>query len=204
MSIPVNLATEDELSEVVLRRLLDHSNREYAVGTAYGRRGFGYLRRTIKGWNRAAAYVPFIVLTDLDQRLCPIELIGDWLDETIHPNLLLRVAVREVEAWLLADRPNLARYLRVPAKSIPIAPDELEDPKAALVELARRSGSGLMRDGIVPKRGSTAKQGPDYNACLSEFVRTGWSIDEAAAHSASLRRTVARLGSFMPVMPIRH
>ena len=104
MNIPVNLATEDELSEAVLRRLLDHADRGYAIGTAYGRRGFGYLRRTITGWNRAAQFVPFIVLTDLDRRPCPTELIEDWLREARHPNLLLRVAVREVEAWLLADR----------------------------------------------------------------------------------------------------
>src|ERR1035441_2055564 len=75
MNIPVNLATEDELSEAVLRRLLDHADRGYAIGTAYGRRGFGYLRRTITGWNRAAQFVPFIVLTDLDRRPCPTELI---------------------------------------------------------------------------------------------------------------------------------
>lgn len=29
MTIPVNLATEDELSETVLRRLLDHADRGY-------------------------------------------------------------------------------------------------------------------------------------------------------------------------------
>jgi hypothetical protein len=201
MTIPVNLATEDELSETVLRKLLDHADRGYAIGTAYGRSGFGYLRRTINGWNRAAQFVPFIVLTDLDLRLCPTELIEDWLREPRHPNLLLRVAVREVEAWLLADRSNFARYLRVAEKWIPLDPDGLRDPKAALVGVARRSRSERVRDRIVPKRSSTAKQGRDYNACLAEFVQTDWSIEEAAAQSASLRRTVARLGSFTPVWP---
>jgi hypothetical protein len=133
MNIPVNLATEDELSEVVLRRLLDHSRRGYAIGKAYGRRGFGYLRTTINAWNRVAQYVPFIVLTDLDQHLCPKELIDDWLSEAIHPNLLLRVAVREVEAWLLADRSNFAKFLNVSEKCIPPAPDRLSDPKAAVI-----------------------------------------------------------------------
>ena len=86
MTIPVNLATEDELSEAVLRRLLDHADRGYAVGTAYGRRGFGYLRwGTIAGWNRAARFVPFVVLTDLDLRPCPAELIDDWLTEPLAP-----------------------------------------------------------------------------------------------------------------------
>jgi hypothetical protein len=198
MSIPVNLATEDELSETVLRRLLDSSGRAYAIGVAYGRTGFGYLRRTITGWNRAARFVPFIVLADLDRCTCPAELIDDWLSEPRHPNLLLRVAVREVEAWLLADRANLARYLRVSEKWIPADPDALPDPKATLVNAARRSKSKEVRERIAPKRGSTAKQGRDYNSCLAEFVHMDWNIEEAAARSNSLHRTVARLGSFTP------
>lgn len=93
--------------------------------------------------------------------------------------------------------------MHVSEKWIPFDPDRLQDPKAALVDVVRRSRSEEVRDRIVPKRGSTAKQGRDYNACLSEFVRTGWSIEEAAAQSASLRRTVARLGAFTPVWPAR-
>jgi hypothetical protein len=199
MSIPVNLAIEDELSEVVLRSLLNHADRGYAVGAAYGRRGFGYLRGTIAAWNRVARFVPFVVLTDLDRCPCPTALIEDWLSEPLHPNLLLRVAVRAVEAWLLADRSNFASYLRVSEKWVPLSPDGLKDPKAALVDAARRSRLREVRERIVPVPGSTAKQGRDYNACLAEFVRAGWNIQKAAARSASLQRTVARLGSFRPV-----
>jgi hypothetical protein len=199
MSIPVNLATEDELSEAVLRRLLDHADRGYAVGAAYGRRGFGYLRATIASWNRAARFVPFVVLTDLDSRPCPGELIDAWLGEPRHPNLVLRVAVREVEAWLLADRSNFAQYLHVSEKWVPEEPDALLDAKAALVDVARRSRSIEVRKRVVPRLSSTATQGREYNACLSEFVRTDWRIREAAAASASLWRTVERLRSFTPV-----
>jgi len=121
--IPVHLAVEDDLSEAVLRRILDHVDRGYAIGRAYGRRGFGYLRESITGWNRAARFVPFIVLTDLDRRPCPLALIEEWLAEPRHPNLLLRIAVREVEAWLLADKANLARHLRAADKWFPAGPD---------------------------------------------------------------------------------
>ena len=65
-SIPVNLAIEDELSEAVLRRLLADARHGYVIGKAYGRNGYGYLRKTIAGWNRAAKGIPFVVLTDLD------------------------------------------------------------------------------------------------------------------------------------------
>jgi|SRR5579864_6679681 len=197
--IPVNLAIEDELSEAVARRLLDYANRGYAVGAAYGRTGFGYLRSTIIGWNRAARGIPFIVLTDLDSYPCPPALIKDWLTEPQNPNLLLRVAVREVEAWLLADRLNLARYLRVSEQHVPQDPDALVDAKAALVNLARQSKSAEMRASIAPKKGSTAKQGPEYNASLSEFVCSGWDVDAAQHRSPSLARTVARLGVYTPV-----
>ncbi|MBZ5594389.1 MAG: DUF4276 family protein [Acidobacteriia bacterium] len=196
--VPVNLATEDELSEVVLLRILTRLRR-YAVGTAYRRGGYGYLRRTIHGWNRAARGIPFIVLTDLDNSECPSRLIEDWLDVPKHPNLLFRVAIREVEAWLLADRVNFSRFLAIAQELVPIDSDGLDDPKATLVNLARQSRLKAIRDRIVPKRDSTAKQGPDYNACLGSFVRDNWDIDAARAASLSLAKTVNRLRVFKPV-----
>ena len=45
MTIPINLATEDELSEAVLRRLIDYTKRGHAIGTTYGRGGYGDLRK---------------------------------------------------------------------------------------------------------------------------------------------------------------
>lgn len=196
--IPVNLATEDELSEMTLRRLLLHAGRGYAIGNAYGRRGFGYLRNTINDWNRAARHLPFIVLTDLDQYPCATALLDDWLSGPLHDNLLLRIAVREVESWLLADRANLAEFLHTQIKHLPTQPDLIPDSKAALIDAARRSRSKDIRERIVPRPGSTAKQGREYNACLAEFVFARWSIAAAAAHSLSLQRTVARLESFTP------
>lgn len=198
--IPVNLATEDELSEAVLRRLLRHARRGYSVGNAYGRGGFGYLRKTIIGWNRAARGVPFIVLTDLDNCVCPPALIEQWLPATPkHPNLLFRIAVREVESWLLADSANLSEYLHINAKRMPENPDQIADPKKTLVDLARLSRSADVRGRIVPKSRSTATQGPDYNACLCAFVAGQWDIDLARANSASLDRAVRRLAIFAPI-----
>jgi hypothetical protein len=196
--IPINLATEDELSEAVLRRLLEFVGRGYEIGRAYRRGGFGYLRRTVGGWNRAARSVPFIVLTDLDQHTCPRALIDEWLTETQHSNLLFRVAVHEVEAWLLADSRGLSRYLAVGQDSVPNDPESLKDPKGALIDLARKSRSAVLRDRIVPKRGSSASQGPDYNGCLVQFVAAHWDIKSAAANSPSLARTTKRLATFGP------
>jgi hypothetical protein len=197
-SIPVNLAVEDALSEAVLRRLLADAGRGYAVGTAYGRSGNGYLRRTTTGWNRAARSVPFVLLTDLDDADCPPTLIGDWLPDVRHANLIFRVAVREVEAWLLGDSIHLAKYLGCPLNKMPDDPDTLSDPKRTLIDLARQSRFTEIRNRVVPKARSTAKQGPDYNACLSAFVARFWNSADAAHKSPSLTRTVAHLSKFEP------
>ncbi len=198
-TIPVQIAVEDELSEAVLRRMLRHAGRGYEVGTAYRRGGSGYLRRTIRGWNNAAQGVPFVLLTDLDQYFCPKAPIDEWLRVPQHPNLVIRVAVREVEAWLLADRANLASFLGVRESFIPGNVETLPRPKEALIDLARQSRSSELRDRIVPRHGSTARQGPDYNGCLVDFVASRLDLNVAATESPSLSRALGRLGTFQPV-----
>jgi hypothetical protein len=199
--IPVDLAVEDELSEFVVLRLLEVTNRSYHVGTTYRRGGFGYLRRTINGWNAAAKGKPFIVLTDLDNAPCPPDLIAEWLTSQPSPNLIFRVAVREVEAWLLADANNLAGFLRIPAMYVPQNPDHVADPKAALIELARQSRLKYIRDSLLPRQGSTAKQGPGYNECLGAFVRENWDPKAASSQSLSLARALRHFEKFLPVWP---
>lgn len=52
--IPIHIAVEDVLSEVVVKRLLQWSDRQFAVGVTYNRGGFGYLKSNIEGFNNAA------------------------------------------------------------------------------------------------------------------------------------------------------
>lgn len=196
--IPINLAVEDQLSESVLRSLLRLIDRDYHIGTSYSRGGFGYLQRTANGFNQAARGTPFLLLTDLDDGTCPPELIRDWVRGPLHPNFILRVAVREVEAWLLADPENLARFLTVRGSFMPPTNENLDDPKQVLVEIARHARSKDIRERVVPKAGSTARQGPDYNSCLSQFVETQWDINAACNSSASLKSAVERLRTFEP------
>jgi hypothetical protein len=44
INIPINLAVEDDLSEIVLREMLRQSQRNFIVGTCLKQRGFGYLK----------------------------------------------------------------------------------------------------------------------------------------------------------------
>jgi hypothetical protein len=197
--IPVNLVVEDELSDAVVRRLLRHVRRRYLVGRTYGFRGNAYLRKNMRGWNNAARGTPFIVITDLDRYACPPELREDWVREGLHPNLIFHVAVREIEAWVLADRVTFSKFLAIAESKIPLVPEAELDPKATLIAAARRSRIRSVRERLAPRSGSTARQGPDYNACLIEFVAEHWNVRVAAAAAQSLARMIRKLEIFTPV-----
>ncbi|MFM6077048.1 MAG: DUF4276 family protein, partial [Dolichospermum sp.] len=188
--IPINLAVEDPLIEAVLRTILHQSNRRYIVGNCYFKHGFGYLKKNIKGFNNAAKGTPYIVLTDLDRAECPQELIQEWLPYTKHPNLLFRIAVREVEAWLLADSKNFAKFLGVSQTLIPQNVDEISDPKQTLINIARKSKNRELHEAIVPRSNSTAKVGRDYNGRLIYFVNNYWQMEVAKLSSPSLQRAI--------------
>jgi len=197
--VPLQLAVEDSLSEAVLRALLRQSGRGFAVGQCYQRGGFGYLKKTIRGFNQAARGIPFLVLTDLDIYPCAPALVAEWLPVPRHPNLLFRVAVHEVESWLLADQEAIARFLSIRKALIPTKPDQVARAKEALIELARNSRNRELRRDIVPPAGSTRKQGPDYNGRLSGFIRDHWGLERASRHSPSLQRTREVIVAFRPI-----
>jgi hypothetical protein len=198
--IPVNLAVEDALSEAVLRKIVTQRAGVLEVQACYQRRGQGYLKKNISGFNGAAKSTPFIILTDLDATECAPFLIAEWLPHGSHQNLLLRVAVREVESWLLANRHDLAGFLSVSEALIPFDVEDIMDPKQFLIGLAKRSKKRSIRDAIVPKKGSGAVQGPDYSGALVDFAGRFWDISEAASNASSLARSVERVSSFRPVL----
>jgi hypothetical protein len=101
------------------------------------------------------------------------------------------VAVREVEAWLLSDRANLVRFLSVPVSHVSRTPELLDNPKSAMVELARRSRRRDIREDMVPRlysfsrflcRGSYPEpdlknrcgSGPHPVRCASTPLPAGW------------------------------
>jgi hypothetical protein len=188
------IAVEDPLSEAVTRKLFAEVRPDLAITSFLGNRGNGYLRAKARELNRVAAKVPTFLLTDLDSpAACPPGLISDWLDGQLAGNLLFRVAVVEVESWVLADREHVAAFLGVPEHRIPAETDAIADPKQFLVNLARRSRSAALRTDLVPAAGSTAVVGPMYNPRLVTFVSSQWSARRAGTASASLARTVDRL-----------
>jgi hypothetical protein len=195
VSIPIILAFEDALTEALILRVLPV---EYATKTIYRSGGYGYLKKSVSGFNNAAKGVPFLVGTDLDKYECPLALINDWLAQPKHHNLLIRVAVREAEAWTLADRDSFASFLGINVERVPADVESLPNPKETLIQLARESRKRQLREDICPRPKSTSKIGPNYNPRLCSFVAESWNPAVARLNSPSLHRTMNRLSDFRP------
>lgn len=187
------LAVEDVLSEVISRRLLSTFRPDLVPAAVVGFKGNAYLQSKVRDLNRTAASIPVLVLTDLDNNYpCATALIDDWLGQ-LPRRLILRVAVQEVESWLMADRERFCSLIGIPRHRLPEDVDSITDPKLTIVNLARRSRQrGIIHD-FVPSGGSTASVGPGFSSRLIAFASTEWRPVHAAAHSQSLRRAIQKI-----------
>jgi hypothetical protein len=182
----VVLAVEGSTDEAVLRRTL--SDFDLQVDNIYGSKGKQGLDRQLKGYNHAARYRPWVVLRDLDHDAeC-----APSLAQALLPNpaqmMCFRLAVRAVEAWLLADREAMAAFLGVAESFIPVNVEALADPKRELLDLVRRSRSRSLQTDMIPAVDSTARIGPGDASRIIEYVYGVWRPEVAARHSDSLRR----------------
>jgi hypothetical protein len=188
----VRLAVEDLLSEAVAKAALTRLNM--SASQTIGLRGNAYLRSKVSALNKTARAFPVLLLTDLDSpSSCPPELIRGWISVPREEALIFRVAVVEVESWVMADHAAFAELLGIRRDRVPREPDRVPDPKQRLVALAKSSRKRRVREDIVPPRGSTAPVGPGYNPRVGEFVRTEWDPLRAAQRSPSLRRALSAL-----------
>ncbi len=190
-SVVISAAVEGIVDEAVVRKLIIDAGG--LSGTVYGKNGKPFLRQRIDGYNNAAHRAPWIVLVDLDSEAdCAPPLREAWLPEPA-PDLCFRVAVREIEAWLMADAETLAEFLGVARSRIPGRPENSDQPKAAMVNLARHSRRRAVREDMVPREGSGRPVGPAYTSRLTEYVESRWRPEVAARHAESLRRAKACL-----------
>ena len=198
--ITITAAVEDVLSEAVLRTVLKQIGKVYTIGLLLSGNGKGYLKSKAPGFNRSARGSPFLLLVDQDREDdCPPTLVANWLNgQTCHRNLLFRVAVMEIEAWVMADRVGLSDYLSVALNKIPERVEAVSDPKQFLVNLARSSRRKNIREDLVPRDDSTARVGPNYNGNLIQFVQTQWQLAAARRNAPSLERMCRRLLEFTP------
>jgi hypothetical protein len=189
----VTVAAEGIVDTAVAQKVL--SSVGLVPGTVHGQRGKDLLDKSLRGYNAGARFAPWFVLRDLDHDAdCAPELVPRLLPAP-SANMRLRLAVRSVEAWLLADSKRISAFLHVATEKVPRSPDELADPKQALVNLARESRSREIRSDLVPGRGTTGRVGPAYTARRVEFASLRWRPTTAARRSDSLRRCLNSLAS---------
>lgn len=194
MSLPihVSLVVEGQTDERVLTKIINTYTPGLVINTCFGKRGIAYIREKAHGFAKtASSQSPYICLIDLDREDCPLKVIGDCLPDGGHDFFVLRVAVKEVEAWLLADAHNMARFLSAPSDKIPRYPDQCADPKRDLIDLARRHGNTKLKRNLVPDEGSSAKVGRSYGSEIDRFIIEHWDIAAAQENSPSLRRAIA-------------
>ncbi len=192
--ISIVIAGEDTLCIKVARKLLERFGR-FKIENEQNYHGKENLKKKIKSYhNMAYKNLPSLVITDLDTDECAPKLINDWLGYRPHEKFLFRIAVKEIEAWLLADREAISKFLGVKKNKIPFYPENLDDPKQTLINLARY-GKKQIKDELVPHENSTATIGPGYNNKLSEYIHVLWNLNRAAKNSDSLARTIESIKS---------
>lgn len=193
--VVISVAVEGIVDEAVARKLITYAGA--TPGPVYGKQGKSSLLQKVSGYNNAAQHAPWMVLVDLDRdQSCAPLLCNAWLANRA-PLLCFRVAVKAVEAWLLADKAYLAEFLGVSKEKIPTNPEALGNPKVELVNLASFSRRRAIRDDMVPQEGSGRQVGPAYSSRLIEFVSSSWRPEIAARHCDSLRRAIACLKCLM-------
>ena len=189
----VNLAVEGDTDVPVAERLIGLIGlKPHAVVTGPGAPN---LDPRTPEFNRTGAHLNWLILRDLDHDAsCPAELVPHLLGgQPLARCVALRVPVRTVESWLLADRENFAREFSVALGQLPSDPDSLDDPKRRLIDICRRSRRADVRRGMTPREGSGRSVGPEYVARIVAFARSAWDPERAAEVSESLGRSLVAL-----------
>jgi hypothetical protein len=192
--ISVSGAVEGPSDEHVLRRIVEAKGG--LVHRVQVPQGKSNLRSRLPGYNASAQRQPWLVLVDLNgSHPCPASLVQDWLPAPSH-FMRFRVVVRSIESWLLADRERFASFFGVAASRVPPSPDDLSNPRQALLATVAWSRRRAVREDMLPRPGSGRSVGSAYTSRLIEYTSNagiGWRPDEASTRSPSLARCLERL-----------
>lgn len=190
----ITVAVEGDTDAPFVTRLCEASG--FQVRTPlFSRRGKDDLAEFIVGFARASHGAPHLVVRDLDHDAsCAAEWLHANRPKTWGRFFALRIAVRAIESWFLADRKAAAEALRIPMQKLPLTPDDENDPKQTIVNLARASSKASVRAAIVPSPGRSRKTAPGYEGWLLD-ASTKWSLGRAVPNSPSLERAHRRLSA---------
>lgn len=147
----------------------------------------------LQEFNRSSSHLNWFILRDLDHDAdCAPQLLERLIQNRL-PRMSIRIPVRAIESWLLADVDGFADEFYVLRNDLPRFPDELDDPKQRTVDICMRSKQSKVRKAMVPRNGSGRRVGPEYDNRMSIFATKKWDPQRAAQRSPSLQRTVVAL-----------
>ncbi len=195
---------EDAPSAAIVRRMAEYRNRTsdhrllFFEGFPEVMRGNGNLAKKCPSFlNMAKSGLYVVCVTDLDTIGCPCFLLAEWFGlpasraSSLPEKLIFRIAVREIESWIMADIHGWSEFIEIPAANFSQTPDELSDPKQFLLGVLRNKGKKKKHAEMLPR--GVSHIGPRYNETLCRFVETTWSPERAAKHSPSLKRAIHAL-----------
>lgn len=188
---PINVVVEGQIDEAVAETLLTHLDLSYL--NPIQTHGKPRLLADLPRYNAAARLSPWLVLVDLDQDAdCAPSFRAEKLPDP-SSGMLLRVAVRAIEAWLLADRERIAEFLGVQINQVPAYPEGEANPKKTIVQLASKSRRKSLREDMTPRPNKGGLVGPGYSSYMIKFAHQHWRPDVAAQTADSLARCIRAL-----------
>ncbi|MCL4234085.1 MAG: hypothetical protein KJ042_06165 [Deltaproteobacteria bacterium] len=200
--IPQVVVTEGPLDAVAARKVLElvHALPEEwrpVISGSNERFWMDAKRRNDAARRSGVRIAGFADLEKVDA--CAPEIIAEKLPEGLAATFRLRLAVRMLENWLLADHDAMAKFLGI---SKAVVEKEVRllstHPKTAIVNLARRSKRREIRDALIPEKGSKGLVGPGYTLEMTRFIEEFWNPDSAARNDESLRRATVALRRPIP------
>lgn len=185
-------AVEGTTDAPVAEKLIRLMNRVPRQVSASG--GSSTIDTKLARWAQSSNSAPMLILRDwdpVDHAACPAELVGRIAGVNRPPNIAVRIVVRSIESWLMADIEAAKDFFRTPG--LPATPESLHRPKPALARACEGSRLARVKRGMVPRQGSGGAVGPEYTLLVTEFARDHWDPLRASENSPSLARTVQRL-----------
>ena len=194
----IHVVSEDSLSECVATKIVKlylKNHIPYPIHTGGGK---SKILRRILQYNKSAKHLHFFIIIDLDREQCLAHFIKNcFKNQPLKKGMIFRVAVREIESWILADINGFYNYFTIPKQKLSSNPDKLNKPKQHLVNIIDQyCKKRTYKENIIPYKNSNAIVGPGYNSEMIKFIHNSWNVERARKNSESLNRCIMALKAF--------
>ena len=191
----IAVIAEDKLTQAVLHKCVADFLPNFLIVRTEVKGGRGNVQRELAAYVNLARVMPVLVGVDLDGDECASTLRDQWkMRYGSHPAMIIRVAVREIESWVIADRKRIAKFINVSSDHITALPDDLVNPKNYLLEIAQVTAHPDLRRELVPRNYKNYPRiGPAYNLQMCKFVEQRWRPHVAMKRSNSLLRAITAI-----------